>query len=122
MKMQSLVMPAWMAGIHQVRRMRPETSVSPWIPALHAGMTQSRDLLELTGTYPASYFSNGSRINFESFMVNGSLEFQTEELLSVIQHDLLAHFRFHVHLLEFFQPALDADGRPVGAEHRFILK
>ena len=34
-------MPAWMAGI-QVRRMRPETSMSAWIPALHAGMTESR--------------------------------------------------------------------------------
>ena len=30
-------MPAWMAGT-QVRRMRPETSVSAWIPALHAEM------------------------------------------------------------------------------------
>ena len=39
---KEFVMPAWMAGI-QVRRMRPETSVSAWIPALHAGMTQSRD-------------------------------------------------------------------------------
>jgi hypothetical protein len=34
-------MPAWMAGI-QVCRMRPETSMSAWIPALHAGMTESR--------------------------------------------------------------------------------
>jgi hypothetical protein len=41
MKMESFVMPAWMAGI-QVRRMRPETSMSAWIPALHAGMTESR--------------------------------------------------------------------------------
>jgi hypothetical protein len=38
MKMQSFVMPAWMAGI-QVRRTRPETSMSAWIPALPAGMT-----------------------------------------------------------------------------------
>jgi hypothetical protein len=71
---EELVMPAWMAGI-QDPRMRPETSVSPWIPALHAGMTQSRDLLELTGTHPASHFSKGSRINFaffESFVVNNS--------------------------------------------------
>ena len=36
------------AGIHQVRRMHPETSMSAWIPALHAGMTQSRSLLKLT--------------------------------------------------------------------------
>ena len=34
-------MPAWMAGI-QVCRMRPETSMSAWIPALHAGMTETR--------------------------------------------------------------------------------
>ena len=31
MKME-IVMPAWIAGIHQVRRMRPETSMSAWIP------------------------------------------------------------------------------------------
>jgi hypothetical protein len=41
-------MPAWIAGI-QVRRMGPETSMSIWIPALHAGTTQSGVLLELTG-------------------------------------------------------------------------
>jgi hypothetical protein len=41
MKMQSFVMPAWMAGI-QVRGMRPDTSMSAWIPALHAGMTELR--------------------------------------------------------------------------------
>jgi hypothetical protein len=41
-EMESFVMPAWMAGI-QVCGMRPETSMSVWIPALHAGMTQSRD-------------------------------------------------------------------------------
>jgi hypothetical protein len=40
------VMPARMAGI-QVRKTRPETSMSTWIPALHAGMTQSRILLDL---------------------------------------------------------------------------
>ena len=40
-------MPAWIAGI-QVRRMRPETSMSAWIPALHAGMTESRIVLKLT--------------------------------------------------------------------------
>jgi len=42
MKMEIFVMPAWIAGI-QVRRIRPETSMSAWIPALHAGMTQSRE-------------------------------------------------------------------------------
>ncbi|HEY6364185.1 MAG TPA: hypothetical protein VI585_05270 [Candidatus Binatia bacterium] len=40
MKVQITVMPAWMAGIHQVRRMRPKTSMSPGFQALHAGMTQ----------------------------------------------------------------------------------
>jgi hypothetical protein len=49
------------------------------------------------------------------------LEFQAEKLFSVIQHDFLAHLRFHVDLLELFQPALDADGRPIGAEHRLVL-
>jgi hypothetical protein len=34
-------MPAWIAGI-QVHGMRPETSMSVWIPALHAGMTESK--------------------------------------------------------------------------------
>jgi hypothetical protein len=38
MKMQSFVMPAWIAGI-QVRKDASETSMSTWIPALHAGMT-----------------------------------------------------------------------------------
>ncbi len=45
MKVQISVMPAWIAGI-QVRRMRPETSMSTWISALHAGMTPSRVLLK----------------------------------------------------------------------------
>jgi hypothetical protein len=40
-EMRISVRPPWIAGI-QVRRMRPETSMSIWIPALHAGMTQSR--------------------------------------------------------------------------------
>ena len=34
------VMPAWIAGI-QVRRMRPDTSMSTWVPAVHAGTTNS---------------------------------------------------------------------------------
>ena len=41
------------------------------------------------------------------------LECQIEELLRVLQHDLLAHFRLDVALLKLFQPALHADGRPV---------
>ena len=31
-------MPAWIAGI-QARRMRPDTSMSTWVPAVHAGTT-----------------------------------------------------------------------------------
>jgi hypothetical protein len=54
MKMQSFVMPA-LAGI-QVREMRPETSMSAWIPALHAGMTELRVLLELTEAPPPRIF------------------------------------------------------------------
>ena len=34
------VMPAWIAGI-QARRMRPDTSRSTWVPAVHAGTTSS---------------------------------------------------------------------------------
>jgi len=47
----SSVMPAWIAGI-QVRRMRLETSMSVWIPALHAGMTQSDVLPARTAFLP----------------------------------------------------------------------
>jgi hypothetical protein len=36
--MESFVMPAGMAGI-QMRRMHPETSMSLWISAFHAGMS-----------------------------------------------------------------------------------
>jgi hypothetical protein len=34
------VMPAWIAGI-QTRGMRPETSMSTWVPAVHAGTTNA---------------------------------------------------------------------------------
>jgi hypothetical protein len=33
-------MPAWIAGI-QAPRMRPHTSMSSWVPAVHAGTTSS---------------------------------------------------------------------------------
>jgi hypothetical protein len=39
MKMQCFVVPTWMADI-QVCWMRPETSMSAWITALHAEMTK----------------------------------------------------------------------------------
>ena len=49
-------MPAWMARI-QVRRMRPETSMSAWIPALHAGMTESRSRTKTDPGPPPRVFS-----------------------------------------------------------------
>ena len=49
-------MPAWMAGI-QVRRMRLETSMSAWIPALHAGMTESRSRTKTDPGPPPRVFS-----------------------------------------------------------------
>ena len=49
-------MPAWMAGI-QVCRMRPETSMSAWIPALHAGMTESRSRTKTDRGPPPFLFS-----------------------------------------------------------------
>jgi hypothetical protein len=56
MKMESFVMPAWMAGI-QVRGMRPETSLSAWIPALHAGMTESKTRIKTDLGPPLLVFS-----------------------------------------------------------------
>ena len=53
-------MPAWMAGI-QIRRMLPETSVSAWIPALHAGMTES-GLFKLSEAPAAIVFKGVSSI------------------------------------------------------------
>jgi hypothetical protein len=41
MKMQIFVMPAWMAGI-QVRKDASGDIHVTWIPALHAGMTESK--------------------------------------------------------------------------------
>ena len=57
--MESCVMPAWMAGI-QVCRMRPETSMSTWIPALHAGMTESRSRTKTDRDPPPFLFSKKS--------------------------------------------------------------
>ena len=37
--MQTIVMPARTAGIQFRKDVLPETSMSAWIPALHAGMT-----------------------------------------------------------------------------------
>jgi hypothetical protein len=49
-------MPAWMAGI-QVLRMRADTSMSDWIPALHAGMTESRSRTKTDRGPPPLVFS-----------------------------------------------------------------
>ena len=54
--MESFVVPAWMAGI-QVCRMRPETSMSAWIPALHAGMTETRSRTKTDRGPPPFLFS-----------------------------------------------------------------
>jgi hypothetical protein len=56
MKMESFVVPAWMAGI-QMRGMRLETSMSAWIPALHAGMTESRSRTKTDPGPPPRVFS-----------------------------------------------------------------
>jgi hypothetical protein len=40
-------MPAWIADI-QIRRMRPETSMSAWIPAFRVGTTNRGMCLEQT--------------------------------------------------------------------------
>ena len=58
--MESFVMPAWMAGI-QVCRMRPETSMSARIPALHAGMTQSRSRTKTDRDLHPFYFLRRAR-------------------------------------------------------------
>jgi hypothetical protein len=49
MKMQSFVMPAWMAGIHLFGKDASGNIHVAWIPALHAGMTNRRVLIEPTG-------------------------------------------------------------------------
>jgi hypothetical protein len=62
-------MPAWMAGI-QVCRMRPETSMSAWIPALHAGMTESRSRTKTNRGAPPFLFSKeDSKITKEEKIV-----------------------------------------------------
>jgi hypothetical protein len=42
MKMDLCVMPAWIAGIHQIRKEASGDIHVYLIPALHAGMTESR--------------------------------------------------------------------------------
>jgi hypothetical protein len=56
MKMESIVMPTWITDI-QVRRMRPETSMSDWIPAVHAGMTESKTRIKTDRGPPHLVFS-----------------------------------------------------------------
>jgi len=55
------VMPAWIAGI-QARKDAPETSVSAWIPALHAGMTQLSGLcLKMSETHLATFSKENTK-------------------------------------------------------------
>ena len=55
------VMPAWIAGI-QARKDAPETSVSAWIPALHAGMTQLSGLcLKMSETDLATFSKENAK-------------------------------------------------------------
>jgi len=66
-------MPAWIAGI-QVARMLPETSMLTWIPALHAGMTQT-----FVAFVVISIFSFGCRSGFQE-----------------LSHDSVNFFRFRI--------------------------
>jgi len=50
------VTPAWIAGI-RFARMLPETSMSAWIPALHAGMTELRGPCVHLSETPLAIFS-----------------------------------------------------------------
>jgi hypothetical protein len=55
MKIQLFVMPAWMAGIQGPQDASGDIHVT-WIPALHAGMTESRVPLQLTDPPPTRIF------------------------------------------------------------------
>ena len=46
----------------QIRRMRPETSMSAWISALHAGMTKSDGLPALTESVPRAIFGGAHKV------------------------------------------------------------
>ena len=66
---EDFVMPAWIAGI-QVRKDAPETSMSIWIPALHAGMTRFEGhLLEMNEVTSAPDFKI-MNFNFVPFVMN----------------------------------------------------
>ena len=60
---QIFVMPAWIAGI-QVCKMLPETSMSAWIPALHAGMTESK--AELTEGHQPVFLKEEERTRHDT--------------------------------------------------------
>jgi hypothetical protein len=55
MKSEDLVMPAWIAGTHQVRKDASGDIRVDWIPALHAGMTQSERLCSMIEVPPALF-------------------------------------------------------------------
>jgi hypothetical protein len=56
MNIQVIVMPAWMAGIQIRKDASEKTSMLTWIPALHAGTTQSRVLFKLIEAPSDPYF------------------------------------------------------------------
>jgi hypothetical protein len=65
MKMQIVVMPAWMAGT-QVRKDASGDIHVNLIPALHAGMTNRGVLLKVTEAPPAPYFQRSGREEHEA--------------------------------------------------------
>ena len=79
MRNADFVMPAWIAG--RFARMLPETSMSAWIPALHAGRTQSRRaVLEVTEVAPPVIFEGAHEVHegsnqkiFETFVSPSTL-------------------------------------------------
>jgi hypothetical protein len=96
MKMESFVVPAWMAGI-QVCRTRPETSMSAWIPALHAGMTESRSRIKTDRDPPPFLFSKEGPEGHEDRMIERASNLKKINLfflraLRVLRGDI--HFTF----------------------------
>jgi hypothetical protein len=61
MKVQIFVLPAWIAGIQARKDASGDIHVN-LIPALHAGMTQSRVVLELTEVLSSPCFRRSATI------------------------------------------------------------
>jgi hypothetical protein len=77
--MESFVMPAWMAGI-QMRRMGPETSMSAWIPALHAGTTESRSRPKTDPGLHLRIFKGGHEVREARKLNKGRRKFSTRNI------------------------------------------